>query len=164
MIVADNTAYDYKYEQYIYDLPVYDEKEKPIEKKAKKTLPKSHIFSILLVFFISIIMISRYAYIAEITFNINRLERQYNEVIKENSLFNVKLAQTVNLQTLEKVALEELGMQYPDSDQIIYVNVKKPIAEKKVVDKTYFLQKDVLENKYVAKVKTIISSIISFLD
>ena len=164
MLVADNRAYDYKSEQYIYDLPLYDEKKKPVKKKAKKALSKAHVFSVLLVFSISIIMIARYAYIAEISFNINKLEKEHNELLKENSLLNVKLMQTVNLQTLEKIALEELSMQYPDPDQIVYVNVEKPMQEKKITDGTYFSKEDVLENKYVAKIKNVVSGLISLLD
>lgn len=164
MLVADNRAYDYISEQYAYDLPLYDEKKKQVKKKVRKKKPKTHIFSVLLVFSISIIMISRYAYIAEIGFNINRLEKEYAEILKNNSLLNVKLAQTVNLQALEKVAQEELSMQYPDPDQIVYVNVEKPAKENNSIDRAYFSQEDVLENKYVAKAKMVVSSFISLLD
>ena len=164
MLVADNTAYDYQEEQYIYDLPLHDEKKKPIKKKAKKTLSKSHVFSVFLVFSISIIMIARYASIAEISFNINKLENKHSEILKENSLLNVKLMQTINLQALEKVALEELNMQYPDPDQIVYVNAEKPIQVNDVKDEAYFSKEDILENKYVAKIKSMVSGLISLLD
>lgn len=164
MLVADNTAYNYQNEQYMCDLPLYDEKKKPIKKKAKKTLSKSHVFSVFLVFSISIIMIARYAYIAEISFNINRLEKKHSEIVKENSLLNVKLMQTINLQALEKIAFEELNMQYPDPDQIVYVNVGKPMQLKDVTDGAYLSKEDILENKYVTKIKTMVSGLISLLD
>ena len=164
MLVAGNTAYDYQREQYIYDLPLYDEKKKPIKKKDKKTLSKAHVFSVFLVFSISIILIARYAYIAEINFNINKLEKKHSEIVKENSLLNVKLMQTINLQALEKIALEELNMQYPDPDQIVYVNTEKPVQVNDVKDKAYFSKEDIMENKHVAKIKTMVSSLISLLD
>ena len=164
MLVADNRAYDYKDEQYIYDIPLCDEKKKPIKKKIKKQKSKSQIFTVIFVFSISILMIARYAYIAEISFNINMLEKELKEIQKDNSLLNVKLAQTINLQSLEKVAFEELNMQYPDSEQIVYVNVEKLLQKNDITDKTYLSKKDVFENKYVAKVKSIISIFISYLD
>ena len=109
-------------------------------------------------------MIARYASIAEINFNINKLEKELKELEKENSILSVKLAQEINLQTLEDIAFEELNMQYPDLDQIVYINVEKPIQKNKTIDKTYFSKKDVFENKYISKIKSLINIIVSFLD
>ena len=50
MLVADNRAYDYSYEEYLIDVPLLDEETKPKEKKAKKTKKKVRIFPIVLVF------------------------------------------------------------------------------------------------------------------
>lgn len=166
MLIADNRAYDYIDEQYIFEKPLYEEKikQKRVVKKAKKQRSKSHISTVVLIFSISILVIARYAYIAEINFNINAMEKELKEVQKENSLLNVKLAQAINLQSLERIALEELDMQYPEPEQIVYVSVAESIKENAAIDKTYLSKKDVLENKYIAKVKSIISIFISYID
>lgn len=168
MIIADNRAYDYydySDEQFIYDeMPLSDKKEKAVKKKAVKKKSRPHIFIVMLIFSISIAMIARYAYIAEINFNINKLEKELKELEKENSMLGVKLAQKINLQSLENIAFEELNMQYPDLDQIVYVNVEKPIQKNETVDKTYFSKEDVFENKYISKIKSIIGILVSFLD
>jgi len=164
MVVADNRAYDYSRENYIYDDPLYAGDKKTEVKKAKKVKKNVRILSIILVFSLSIIMISRYAYIAEINFNISRLEKEYKEILKQNEALNVSLMSTVNLQTLEKIALEELNMQYPDPDQIVYVNAAKPVTENNSYDKDYYSKEDVEENKYLSKAKLLINNFISLLD
>jgi len=164
LLVADNRAYDYSRENYINDIPLFDDDKKPIAKKVKKTKQKAHILPILLVFSMSIIMISRYAYIAEINFNNNKLEKEYKEILKQNELLNVSLMHTVNLQTLEKMAVEELNMQYPDPNQITYVMAAKPIEKNSNYEKSYLLKEDVAENKYITKAKLLINSFISLLD
>lgn len=163
MVVADNRAYDYN-EEYLYNVPFYEEKKKPRAAIKRNKKSKPHILTVIIVFAVSIVMISHYACIAEINYNINRLEKEFKEVEKENSLLSVKLAQTINLQSLEKVALDDLNMQYPNSDQIVYVNVIKPLPKNNAIDRTFYSKKDVLENKYIAKVKTLINIFISYLD
>lgn len=164
MVLADNRAYDYSRENYIYDNPLLVEDKKPVVKKAKKAKQNARILPIILVFSLSIVMISRYAYIAEINFNISRLEKEYKEILKQNEALNVSLMSTINLQTLEKIALEELNMQYPEPDQIIYVSSAKPVVESSSYDKTYYSKEDVEENKYLSKAKLLINSFISLLD
>lgn len=164
MLVADNRAYDYSRENYINDIPLFDEDKKPKVKKARKTKQRVHIMPIILVFSMSIIMISRYAYIAEINFNISNLEKEYKEILKQNDTMKVSLMSTVNLQTLEQVALDELNMQYPGPDQIVYVSPAKPVVEKSNDEKEYFSKEDLQENKYISKAKLVINSFISLLD
>ncbi len=165
MVVADNRAYDYNYnDEYFYDEPLYEEKKKSGKAVRKNKKSKPHIFTVIFVFSVSIVMIAHYACLAEINFNINKLEKELKEVQKENSLLSVKLAQAINLQSLEKVALGELNMQYPDSEQIVYINVIKPLPKNDTVDKTFYSKKDALENRYVAKVKSLINIFISYLD
>ncbi|NLN48387.1 MAG: hypothetical protein GX154_04725 [Clostridiales bacterium] len=163
MVVADNRAYDYS-DEYLYNVPLYEEQKKPKSAAKKNKKSKPHILTVMIVFAVSIVMISHYACIAEINYNINRLEKEFKEVEKENSLLSVKLAQAINLQSLEKVALDDLHMQYPGSEQIVYVNVTKPLPQNDAIDRTFYSKKDVLDNKYIAKVKSLINIFISYLD
>ncbi|HOE56278.1 MAG TPA: hypothetical protein PLI20_01600, partial [Bacillota bacterium] len=70
MLKADNSAYDYsRYEQLELE-QISEPIAKPRKKAQKKAKPKTHLMSILFVFGLSIFIISRYAYIAEINYNI----------------------------------------------------------------------------------------------
>lgn len=164
MVVADNRAYDYSRDNYINDMPLFDEEKKPIAKKGKKVKQKVHVLPIVLCFAMSIFMISRYAYIAEINFNNSKLNKEYKEILKQNEVLSVSLMSTVNLQTLENTAFEELNMQYPEPDQITYVIAAKPVEKSNSYEKSYLSKKDVEENKYISKAKLLMNSFISLLD
>ena len=70
MLRADNTAYDYsRYEQLEME-QVREIAASPRKKVHKKEKHKTHLMSILFVFGLSIFIISRYAYMAEINYNI----------------------------------------------------------------------------------------------
>jgi len=165
MVRADNRAYDYsKYEELELQ-QISEPSSKPHRKVKKKAKPKTHLMSILFVFGLSIFIISRYAYMAEINFNITKLEKEYKQVVKENTNLNVQLMKTVNLEALEKAAVSELNMQYPDVlSQIAYVNVKSSVLADDNEDKDFYKRTDVQGNRYIAYTKAVINNILSVLD
>ena len=165
MLRADNRAYDYsRYEQLELE-QVSEQSAEPLKKVRKKAKPKTHLMSILFVFGLSIFIISRYAYMAEINFNITNLEKEYKKVLKENTDLNVQLMKSVNLEALEKAAIEELGMQYPDvQNQIAYVNVGNKAQASNNLMSDYYNISDVQENKYIAYTKAVINNILNVLD
>lgn len=164
MVIADNRAYDYDYEQYLNQEPI----RKPIyEKKSKikrKPKQKTHVISIMFVFAVCILLITRYTIIAEMNFNINNLEKDYKNVVKENTDLNVQLMKTVNLDNLEKVALEKLNMQYADQSQYAYVKVPSLDSNQHEMQKDYYSINEVQENKYIASVKGVLSKAVKLLD
>lgn len=165
MITADNRAYDYSKYESLEDYPISEPNREPLKKAKKKVKPKTHLFSILFVFGVSILIISRYAYMAEINFNISTLEKDYKKLVKENTDLNVQLMKTVNLEALEKAAIEKLHMQYPDvQSQIVYVNVERAAAASDDAGKDFYNIKEVQENKYIAYTKAVINNILSVLD
>lgn len=165
MLRAENTAYDYSiYEQMELqqDLKPIEKPQKKVQKKAK---PRIHVLNILFIFGVSIFIISRYAYIAEVNYNITRLEKEYNTVLKDNTSLNVQLMKALSLETLEKEAIEKLGMQYPDvQNQIAYINVNKPIPKTADEDNGFCNMKDLQENRYIAYTKAVINNILNVLD
>lgn len=163
MVVADNRAYDYSRHEYLEEL---QNEEKKLPKKSLKKKPKQrvNIMNIIFVFAVSIFLISRYAYIAEINFSNKQMDKQIKLVQTENTDLNVQLMKSVNLENLEKVAVEKLGMQYPDTmNQIIYVQVQQIEAEV-AVNSDYHGVSDIQENKYLASVKGAIGSVLKVLD
>jgi cell division protein FtsL len=153
MLRADNSAYDYSRYEQLESQQVLEPSAKPLKKVKKKAKPKTHLMSILFVFGLSIFIISRYAYMAEINFNTTNLEKEYTKAVKENTDLNVQLMKSVNLEALEKAALEKLNMQYPDvQNQIAYAK-----------DDFYNIS-DIQENRYIAGTKAVINNILNVLD
>lgn len=165
MLRADNSAYDYsRYEQLEIE-QVSEPIASPRKKVRKKEKHKTHLMSILFVFGLSIFIISRYALIAEINYNIKNLEREYTTVVKENNDLNVQLMKSISLETLEKKAIEELGMQYPDiQNQTAYVNVEMPLQSDVSEEHDFYNIDDLQENKYIAYTKAVINNILNVLD
>jgi cell division protein FtsB len=165
MLRASNNAYDYSfYEQQELQTAV-ETNTKPLNKTKKKQKPKTHLISILFVFGLSILIISRYAYMAEINFNITNLEKEYKKVVKENTDLNVQLMKTINLEALESAALQSLNMQYPDvRNQIVYVNVAEEAKTAVTAGSDFYNASDVQENKYIAYTKAAINNILNVLD
>ncbi|HNR04509.1 MAG TPA: FtsL-like putative cell division protein [Bacillota bacterium] len=165
MLRADNTAYDYsRYEQLEME-QVREIAASPRKKVHKKEKHKTHLMSILFVFGLSIFIISRYAYMAEINYNIKNLEKEYSALVKENTDLNVQLMKSISLETLEKKAIEELGMQYPDiQNQIAYVNVEIPAQPAGNEARDFYNIDDLQENKYIAYTKAVINNILKVLD
>ena len=168
MVVADNRAYDYS-RDYLNTNQRVNRPDEPIRKPKqnpkRKQKPKLHIVSIVLVFSICILIIARYTYIAELNFSIHKMEKEYKNALKAASELNVELMKTVNLDHLEKVAMQKLHMQYPDvTNQIVYVNVQQSMIAGNDSNKSYSELEDVKENKYLAYAKTMISSIVKVLD
>jgi cell division protein FtsL len=83
MLRADNKAYDYSRYEELESKQVSEPSAKPLKKVKRRAKPKTHFMSILFVFGLSIFIISRYAYMAEINFNITNLEKEYKQVVRK---------------------------------------------------------------------------------
>lgn len=164
MVVADNRAYDYSRHEYLEQLQKPEEKKLPKKNLKKKPKHRVNIMNIIFVFAVSIFLISRYAYIAEINFSNKQIDKEIKQVQTENTDLNVQLMKSVNLENLEKVAVEKLNMQYPDiMNQIIYVQVQQ-IDDEVAINNDYHGTSDLQENKYLASVKGVIGNVLKVLD
>lgn len=70
------------------------------------------------------LLVIRYAMIFEINYNVQGLEREIRVLELEKEDLRVQMDSTVVLENVEKVAINDLGMQYPKSEQIVYLNQK----------------------------------------
>ena len=164
MVVADNRAYDYSRHEYLEQMPKQEEKKLPKKNLKRKPKNRVNIMNIIFVFGVSLFLISRYAYIAEINFSNKQMDKEIKIVQTENTDLNVQLMKSVNLDNLEKVAVEKLNMQYPDiMNQIIYVQVQQVEGEV-AANSDYHVASDIQENKYLASVKGVIGSVLKVLD
>lgn len=164
MLVADNRAYDYSKTPYLEQMPLEQPKAKPAPKYKKKPKTKLHIIKILLVFSLSILIVARYGYIAELNFQSRSLNAGIKEASMERTDLKVELSKTVNLEYLEKTAKEKLGMEYPNiQTQIIYVSVDSTYPAESEQDKSYLSAVEVKENKYIKYTKDAFENILKVL-
>ena len=164
MVVADNKAYDY--ERYEYLEQDSQQQKKQLPKKNLKKKPKygAQILNIAFIFALSVFIISRYAAIAEINFENKQLDKQISQAQTESRDLNVQLMKSVNLESLEKIAIGKLHMQYPDPmNSIIYIHAEKPAAAL-AANSSYHGVEDVQENKYLASVKSLVGNVLKILE
>ncbi len=77
-----------------------------------------------IVFGLLSLLVFRYATIFEINYNIQGLEREIHILELEKEDLYSQMDSTVVLKNVEMVAIHDLGMQYPKSEQIVYLNQK----------------------------------------
>jgi len=122
----NNYVYGTAAEKIEYD--VYEHNEVLKEKKkyrANRLIKVKMVVGILLLFSLGLIVMYRYALIAEINSKISSKEKQYEELKNENSRLKVAIENETNLSKITQVAQNELGMQKPDKYQIVYIEVPK---------------------------------------
>lgn len=117
-------------------------------KLKKERMMKMKVIAMVLCLFAVLFVISyRSSLISENFAQIKNLKKELESLEKENQQLNVGIESTLNLNNIEKIAEEKLGMQKLKSDQIVYVNLPKqdyiqPSSEQIRVDKNEnFIQK-----------------------
>lgn len=109
----------------------YDVYEENTVLKAKKRYKNNRkikfklILSIVAVLIAGLTVMYRFAAITQISYNINKSEKIYNELRNENSLLRVQVETETDLTEIKEVAETRLGMQRPDKSQVVYINVPR---------------------------------------
>lgn len=67
----------------------------------------------------------RYSLINEEFNNLNLTKTELSKIQKENSTLKLSIENSVNLNNIEKIALEKLGMQKLDKSQMVYISLEK---------------------------------------
>jgi|GEM_PF-1712616 len=98
-----------------------EESEKQIRQKRVAFFMKAAI-GIIAVFGMLSLVVYRYAMINEVKYNIYSLENEINALNIQIEELNTKLDGSIVLETIERQAIDELGMQYPQPEQIVYLN------------------------------------------
>ena len=83
---------------------------------------KRHIIlSIVLIGLICVVMVVLTAYASELRVDNNTLIENINLLQGEVDTLNVQIKQANNIEHIEFVATQQLGMVYPDNEQCIYL-------------------------------------------
>ncbi len=80
------------------------------------------IFSIVLIGLICVFIVVLTAYATELRVDNNRLITNINVLQGEVDTLNVRIKQANNIEHIERVAVQQLGMVYPDGDQCVYLS------------------------------------------
>lgn len=127
-----------------------EEKDKKVKNKTKKNVKKGKlkcIFYLILGFTILFAISYRNSQINESFSQLKEAEEQLSLIQKENEQLEVSIEQSLNLNELEKIAREQLGMQKATSSQTKYISLPKEdhvegMAEEiKIDNNENFLQK-----------------------
>ncbi|WHE08424.1 cell division protein FtsL [Thermoanaerobacterium thermosaccharolyticum] len=127
---------------YDYDLKPYYEENK--SKKPKKNKKLKNLMLIVFIGFLSLTVLFRYALIYQKSVALSKMEAKVSEIENLNQQLEVKIASMKDLQRIENIAKNQLGMVEPEKGQIVYMSVGKTneVAQKKTDDnnknKTFF--------------------------
>lgn len=117
---------------YEYDIPARAEiTALPENKNIKKPSPKKtpyikYSLMAVCVFAMLICMLTSYSMVAQMTVEADKMRSQLDELISETNALNAKKEQRFNLEYVEQVAVNQLGMVKQDKNQITYIAIANP--------------------------------------
>lgn len=109
------------------------------------------------VFAVAIALLCVNAAIIEKSSVVNDMQTQLNELTEQNNHIKLELEKNLDLNRIEDIAINELGMKRPDNYQVVYVNVEQNnYAE--------VMQKDDGAFAFSSKLSTIGSGVSRFME
>lgn len=126
MLVARKRYDDYE------ELAEFDRDEKQRVKvrkvivKKKNTLIKFKAICAVMFFLgLSLFILHRYTLLNEYNQKLRKLKAELGQIQKVNSQLQVEMDRKIDLNQIEQLAIQKLGMQYPGKNQTILLQVKK---------------------------------------
>lgn len=92
--------------------------------KAERSYKVKVVAELLLIFVLLLVVIGITAYNSKIQYDINKLNNQISETQKEIQNLQVQIKTAANITNLESRAAE-LGLMYPTSDQIVFLEAEE---------------------------------------
>ena len=96
--------------------------------KAERSYKGKVVAELLLIFVLMLAVIGITAYNSKIQYDINKMNNQIAETQKETQNLQVQIKTAANITNLESRALE-LGLVYPNYDQIVYLESQEANIE-----------------------------------
>ncbi|MCF6095899.1 cell division protein FtsL [Thermovorax subterraneus] len=116
MVVAPKTSYR-GMQQYI---PRQFEQTKTRTKTRAREKAR-YILSVIVVTLATLLLLTRYAFIIETQYKVEKLKAEVAKIASENESLKVKIADLKSTERIEKIAKANLKMQEPDNEQIRYL-------------------------------------------
>lgn len=110
---------------------IYDPYEENVVLKSKKVARNNKkiktkiTFCILTIFSLCALTMFKYAQISQLSYDNNKLTKQYLEIQNNNQLLSIEIQNAKSLKNIREVAENNLHMHKPSKNQIIYVEVPK---------------------------------------
>ena len=109
----------------VYQYPGHQRQPWEGQKAQKRPLVNTRLLRRILagvfVVALALLVVFRYGQISHVNMEINRLSNTRAAVVDEQRHLGISIAQLTALDRLERIAVGELGMQYPHPDQIRFV-------------------------------------------
>lgn len=110
---------------------IYDPYEENVVLKSKKVartnkkIKTKITLCILTIFSLCALTMFKYAQISQLSYDNNKLTKQYLEIQNNNQLLAIEIQNAKSLKNIREVAENNLHMHKPNKSQIIYVEVPK---------------------------------------
>ncbi len=92
-------------------------------KPQKHKIRWSAVFAALTIFVMSMVLVTRYARVAELEREVIIAKSRLEKIESSNISRRVRLKQETDMENVEKIATEKLGMVKPGKNQIIHINI-----------------------------------------
>lgn len=119
--VQGSTARQLQYDVYEENTVLKAKKRYKNNRKVKFKL----VISIILVLLAGLTVMYRFAAITQLSYDINKSVKMYNELRNENSMLKVQVETKMDLAEIKEIAETRLGMQKPDKSQVVYIKVPR---------------------------------------
>lgn len=110
--------------QVSYDVPAFLNKSTPkaVRKRESQLVPAIITLTMMLLLFsVLILVVYRYATIAETKYSIFTLKKEIKELSMKKDELIYQIDTSVALDNVERISSEQLGMSYPNQGQMIYI-------------------------------------------
>lgn len=118
--------------QYEYELPMQHEltvlpENENVKRAMPKRIPYVKYFTLAVcVFAMVLTILQSYSKITELTLDVGKMNAELEELKSDAKALNAKKEQRFNIQYVEDVAVNQLGMVKLDKSQIVYVAISNP--------------------------------------
>ncbi len=124
MLVAEKYAYLEEMEPAIQQLKAPKEKPKAAPSAKPNILNKAvSVLLVIICFAAASLVVYRYALISENHSKILKLESELDDILDYQNRLRVELAYNEDISNIGDLAMGDLGMHYPNKDQIRYVDI-----------------------------------------
>ena len=107
-------------------LPEREPERRKTPAKAKKKKQKFRwglaVFS-MVIFSLAMLLVMRYARVAELERQIEIAKTKYERIESSNISRQVRIQQNIDIESVEKIATEKLGMVKPSKNQIVHIDI-----------------------------------------
>ena len=87
------------------------------------------MFAVVFIFGLaSVALIAHYTYMIQVNYQIDRSLHELNSLQKAQQHLKLEIASLRSPDRLERIALDEIGMKYPDQDQFIILTAGAQVA------------------------------------